>query len=59
MTPQFNVLAGRFTVIGVTFAYGSVLTQGGRSFFSLTVRQGAWSHYEPRRVKGYDVMVSN
>lgn len=59
MTPRFNLLAGRFEAVGVTFAFGSTWIQGGRTWLGLTVRQGQKSYVELRRVKGFEPVVYN
>lgn len=58
MAPQFNLLKGRFEVVTDLYAYGSQIVQDGRTWIAIFVRKGP-AHYEPRKVKGYELMVWN
>ena len=59
--PDFNLLSpkrqtGSYPSDWISF---TTTVNDGLSWISVTVRKGAWSHYERRKVKGFDPAVSN
>ena len=59
MTPQFNLLQGRFGIVGTREAVATQAVQGGRSWIAIVVRYHPWSHVELRKVVGYIPMEAN
>lgn len=59
VAPQFNLLTGRFDVVGDNWAFASRVVQDGMTFIALTVRQGKPAYVERRRVKGVEITEYN